>query len=57
MASSPEGFNRQVQLLINSGAMSDKGWPVDKIMHETQHYLKIWKTFLCALWYASHSLK
>ena len=43
MASSPEGFNRQVQLLINSGAMSDKGWPVDKIMHETQHYLKIWK--------------
>ena len=43
MASSPEGFNRQVQLLINSGTMSDKGWPVDKIIHETQHYLKIWK--------------
>ena len=23
--------------------MSDKDWPVDKIMYETQHYLKIWK--------------
>jgi hypothetical protein len=36
-------FENEVSLLINSGAMADKGWKPEKAKHKTQHCLKIWK--------------
>jgi hypothetical protein len=36
-------FENEVSLLINSGAMADKGWKSEKAKHKTQHCLKIWK--------------
>ena len=43
MATLLDKFNRQVSLLMNSGAMADKCWPAERVKHETQHYLKLWK--------------
>jgi hypothetical protein len=36
-------FDHEVSELINSGAMADKGWKPEKMVHETQHCLKMWK--------------
>jgi len=34
-------FDHEVSELINSGAMADKGWKPEKMVHETQHCLKM----------------
>src|SRR6266436_152181 len=36
-------FDNEVSELINSGTMADKRWKPEKMKHETQHCLKMWK--------------